>query len=982
MSFPRLARRCLHPAIAIFLVAALATAPDAGAQTVTTGAIRGVAADTSGVPIAGVRITMTHHATRWARSVVSDVLGAYRSPALLPGSYDLLAERLGYRPLVVLDVTVSPAAAVTLDLRLTPAEPPVTRVDTSSFVEGALHASLARGTWDPGGEVADLVDPLGRVSAVAVLASVTAGGLAMEGLPDRLTAVAVDGIPRQVAAHPGVANSDFSTLGLPFAALQHAEIASGTDVEWPGFGGGLISAYSARAPRAFQVRGVGDVGGAGLRGTLVVGGPVVPDPAFAYLAVDARRVRTRYAAPWPSDSAAGLAVAIARDSVATDLSAYLQKSTEQTDVISAFGRFDWEVAQGQSFAFRAGVTNSSTSDLALGAGRYVGLGSTLDARDISASLTLNSRFNPRVGAEASVAIDRSMRDYGAPALPGTLVLGGADELAAGADGALPGRFERNATRASGALFYRAGDHDLKVGVAATWASHDITYDPWRAGQWTFGSVADLVQGRGAFVQSVGGTPFASYSINTSELFAQDSWSPMGGIDMLFGVRLERAHWPTGGVTPNPDWQRASGIANQGVPSLKTALSPRVAFVWSAGPQRDWLLRGDAGVFAEGVDPSVLAEVLTHDGAAAFRRGTGLLGAWPGVPDSIAAPVTGPVLSLLNGGFRNPRTSRTGFSIARVIAPGTSLQLAGQYRHTDYLPRRSDLNLLASPQTTDQFGRPLYGTLQQFGSVLVAAPGSNRQFGEFDRVWAIDPSGYSDYWGVTVSLERLRERGLSVWASYTYSRTTDNTPGIAGSVPEAQLSPFAGVASAPDWRDGRSDLDVPHRVAVGAQWAESGWRLAGLVRFRSGLPFTPGFRDGVDANGDGAAGNDPAFVSDSLVSAAGLLSNSCLKQQVGHFAGRNSCRGPAVVSLDLRLVVHLSGLVHLPLEAVVDGLNLVSTNDGIVDRALYLVDPTRTLSTNGATGVVNVPLVANPDFGKVLILHTRAATAQAGLRFEF
>jgi len=409
----------------------------------------------------------------------------------------------------------------------------------------------------------------------------------------------------------------------------------------------------------------------------------------------------------------------------------------------------------------------------------------------------------------------------------------------------------------------------------------------------------------------------------------------------------------------------------------------VAFVWSAGAQREWLLRGDAGMFAEGPDPAVLAEVMTHDGAAFMRRGTGAMGAWPGVPDSVAAPVTGQVLTLLNGQFHDPRTGRASFSVARVISAGTSFEVGGQYRHTEFLPRRSDLNLLASAQSTDQFGRPLYGVLQQFGSLLVAAPGSNRQFGFFDRVWAIDPSGYSDYWGVTVSLERLRDRGLSLWASYTYSRTTDNTPGLAGSVPEAQLTPFPALTGTADWRDGRSDLDVPHRVVVGAELREGALRLAGLFRFRSGLPFTPGFRDGVDANGDGAAGNDPAFVSDSVVGATGLLSQwSCLRQQVGHFAGRNSCRGPAVASLDLRLVVRLQSLVRLPLEAVVTGYDLISSNDGIVDRAVYLVDPTRSISTSVATGVVSVPLVANPDFGKILIRHTAARTVQAGLRYEF
>ena len=977
MTLPRLSREWVWAAVAWSLAIGPIAAPRAAAQTVTTGVIRGAAVTGAGQIVTGVRITMTHHATAWGRSVLSDALGAYRSPPLPPGRYDLRAERLGYRPLVVLDVSVSPAAVVTLDLRLTPADPPVMQADTMSFVEGALHASLARGTWDPGGELADLVDPSGRLAGVAALASVSTGGLAMEGLPDRLGSVGVDGIPRTMAASPGVSRADFSTLGLPLAGLQHAELASGTDVEWPGIGGELLSAFTARGPRAAQLRGFADGGTDGYRGSLVFGGPVVRDTAWGLVGVDARRIKTPLKSPWPDDSGSS-AVAAA----APQLAPYLNTLTQQTDVVTAFGRFDWEVARGQSVALRAAVTTATASDVGLGDQRFTGLGTSLDARDISASLAFNSRFNPRLGSEVSLAIDRSLRDYTAPALPLTVLA--AEGLSAGADGATPGRFERDATRASAALLYRVGVHSLKVGAAATWTNHDITYDPWRSGEFVFGSTADLAADRGAFAQSTGGVPDASFTITATSFFAQDSWSPVGGLDMLIGLRLEREHWPTGGVAPDSDWLRVSGIPNQGVPSLKTQVSPRFAFVWSAGPRRDWLLGGEAGTYAEGVDPSLLAEVLTHDGTAGMRRGVGALGAWPAVPDFTAAPITGPVLSLLNAHFQAPRTARASLSIARALASGLSLQVAGQYRHTDFLARRSDLNLLTSPQLTDQFGRAIYGTLQQFSSALVATPGSNRQFGAFDRVWALDPSGFSDYWGLTVSVERLRERGLSVWASYTYSHTTDNTPGLAGSVPDAQLAPSltTGVGTA-DWRDGRSDLDVPHRALVGAAWSGGAVTLAGLVRVQSGPTFTPGFRDGVDANGDGAAGNDPAFVSETVTGAAEVVDgNSCLRSQVGRFASRNSCRGSAVAGVDARLVLGLAPLLHVPLSLVVDGLNLVSTNTGIIDRALYLVDPAGTLAVNGATGTVTVPLVANPDFGKVLARSTPGATVQAGLRLEF
>ncbi len=968
-------------AIALALVAAhgaLQPSP-ASAQTITTAAIRGVVRDSAGGIVRGAEVTLTHRATGWVRAVASNSGGEYRSSALPPGSYDVRVEQLGYRPLLVLDVTLGPGAAVSLDLALTPAEPPVTQVDTLSFVEGAVHASLARGSWDPGRDLVDLVDPLGRIASLAAVASASLNGLSMGGLPDRMGVPGLDGAPSRAAADPDVAGGALSTLGLPFVTLDHAELASGADVEWSGYGGGLLSAFSARAPRATQVRAYGDGANGSYRGGFQVGGPLVKDSAWGLIGVDARRVETQYDAPWANDSAHALLAAYAQDSLGADLSGYLRKLKTRADAVTAFGRFDWQIAAGQSVALRAAVTNTSVSDAPLGATRFPGLGTSLDARDVSGSLFFNSHLVSPLSGELSVAVTRSQRDYGAPPLPGTeLVEQGA---AAGADGAVPGQFERDQTRASGALRYRLGGHELKAGLVLSWTSHDISYDPWRAGVFAYGSAADFAQGIGSFTQSLGGVPAASFSIDNTAFFLQDSWLPAPDLTVLYGVRIERESWPTGGVATDAEWARLTGLSNSTVPRLKSQVSPRVAFTWSAGTHREWLLKGDAGVYAEGVDPAVLAEVLTHDGTSLMRRGLGTVGGWPGTPDSTAAPVTGAALTLLNPGFEAPRTGRASLGVARELATGVSLQVTGQYRHTDFLARRSDLNLAAAPQATDEYGRPVYGTLQQFGSLVAATPGSNRRFAGFDRVWALDPSGFSDYWGVSAAFESLRDQGLSLWASYTYSRTTDNLPGLLGTTPDAQLSPFPAGSPMAGWSNGTSDLDVPHRVAVGAQLAFGAVRLEGLVRWRSGLPFTPGFRDGVDANGDGAS-NDPAFVSDTVSGIAPVLGKwQCLRSQIGQFAGRNSCRGPSVTSVDARVSVSLGSLASgAPVEVFGDGVNLVTSNDGVVDRALFLVDPTRATTTSA--GVVNVPLVANPNFGKLLYRWAPTATVRAGVRVEF
>jgi hypothetical protein len=63
--------------------------------------------------------------------------------------------------------------------------------------------------------------------------------------------------------------------------------------------------------------------------------------------------------------------------------------------------------------------------------------------------------------------------------------------------------------------------------------------------------------------------------------------------------------------------------------------------------------------------------------------------------------------------------------------------------------------------------------------------------------------------------------------------------------------------------------------------------------------------------------------------------------------------------------------------VLDGLNLIEAEEGVVDDALLLVDPSGTISSAG--GVVTIPLTTNPDFGSLLYSSSRGRMLRVGLR---
>lgn len=224
--------------------------------------------------------------------------------------------------------------------------------------------------------------------------------------------------------------------------------------------------------------------------------------------------------------------------------------------------------------------------------------------------------------------------------------------------------------------------------------------------------------------------------------------------------------------------------------------------------------------------------------------------------------------------------------------------------------------------------------------------------------------------------------INMFAGYTFSRTEDNwLSGLGGY--DMQFVPFPEGLGETDWSDGRSGFDQPHRFTFGAVVDFGALALSGFYRYESGLPFTPGFRYGVDANGDGFSRNDPAFVDNEVVGMADLLSNwDCLRTQEGSFAGRNSCRGPNLQTLDARLSISPVRIGRYPVSLVIDGLNLLDADIAELDQAVYLVDRNGNLTVDPATGIVTVPLIANGDFGKPIVRRGVGRAMRIGIRVNY
>ena len=978
--------------------AILALAGPASSQSLTTGTLHGSIRDSVGVSLSGVRLTLTDVGTGVSHVIDASWSGRFELAFLPPGTYDLLAERLGYRPRRVEGIPVRAGRRIGLDVTLAEATPPIGEVDVERF--GAAAAADAGADFSAF-EFDALPTPDHQLGDLAILSSISAADLSAEGLPASLTDIVVDGLSLETARHPAFLGDPFRTASVPLGAVGLAALRPGAvDVEWPGGAGGRLVAYTRQGGRDFSVRGYGNWSGdalsvsdffeaaphSSLQGGFVASGPLIRDTAHFVVGVEGRRLETPLPRAWELASAAEAGRAVARDSFGVELASLEQPRLMRTEVVSAFTRLDWRVANGHALTVRANVATVPSIGMEPTAFGLRGAGGIADIRDVYAAASLTSRLGSRLSQELRVGFGQSKREFDVAddAAPFTgLVDGG---LGLGLDPALPARLERTSIEATQSLHFSSGAHRLKAGISFDYSRYEDAYAYGRNGWYLFGAANDFARGEGFGFGSLGPGSAVPYSVPRAAAFVQDTWSAMPGLDLTVGMRYELEKLPIDDLRPDVEWYRLTGLANVAADRTLTRLSPRVGVTWDVGQQHRWLIDASAGVFHDRVDPAVLSELFLSDGRAAVYRALGEIGGWPEAPLAAATADTGNVLTLLGPEFAAPRTTRASIGVSRIFGIGTTVSVNAALRRTDFLPRRVDLNLRAAAMAEDQYGRPLYGTLGQYGGLLGAVPGSNRRFDAYDRVYAINADGRSDYWGVTVALEHRTDGPFTFFGRYTFSETRDNWLSGRGGGPDDGLSPFPAGLDGEDWSEGRSDFDVPHRAVAGAELklpVLAGLRIAGIYRFRSGDPFTPGFRYGVDANGDGAFGNDPAFVEHAIEGIPELIDDwDCLWDHVDGFVERNACRMPGVHSVDMRLGIGLPHFLGVDAELVVDGFNLVESDVGIPDRALYLIDETRALEVDAATGRVTVPLVANPHFGKLLQRWGSGRSIRIGLRVGY
>jgi hypothetical protein len=683
-----------------------------------------------------------------------------------------------------------------------------------------------------------------------------------------------------------------------------------------------------------------------------IGGPLIKDRLFAFGAVEASRKVNPIATLLVSDPVTDLRLGIAPDTVARFLNTVRSLGiplnppdipNEQTVERGSFlGRMDWVADDANHVTLRADLSGSR------------GLGARGSPRGLLQNLGHNTRYNAGILAGLTTQLGSftndiratlqlsSRNENGYVALPrGRVFI--SSESADGAistyDASIGGNQDFPATSASQLVeggdevswLSRNGAHRIKAGVLINRGSGRNDVSEEKNGVFFFNSLDDLAFGRPASYERVLSATSRSSSRTGAALYAGDAWQPHGGLEIDYGLRLERSSY---GDAPaeNAAVRSIFGLSTGSYPS-EMHLSPRVGFTYSAGGDKEdvsgWQLRGGVGEFRGVIPDRVFANAAQSTGLASGQLKVTCTGSGVPTPDwrgYLADPGTIPS-SCREGAGENSATlpsvvafdSKAGAPRTMRGSLGATHRLVGPFTAAldlFYIEGVSqlgipDLNLRPDPYFTlgNEGGRPIFVPASSIdpttGAVSINASRLHPEFGQVSEVRSFLKSRTRQ---ATLSISGESARGLGIDASYTYTRSRDQSLGYEGEGPDDNTF---GNPDVPQW--GRADEERRHQFEASVIVpVRGGVELALITRLVSGFPFSA--RLATDINGDGQR-NDRAFVfdpsapgTDSLVAAGmrQLLSaptstaRNCLPRQFGQPAQRNGCTGPWVPGLDMKV----------------------------------------------------------------------------------
>lgn len=961
-------------------------------QGATTAGLGGFVTDKGGKPIAGATVTIIHVPSGTRSVTSSNAAGQFNASGLrVGGPYTVTADASGQQQAEAKDVFLSQGNTEEINL---------TMASTSEVVKlEAFSVAESRDTTFGTGKVSNsttftsediTVTPVVRQDVqelanldprINIVENTSTGEfqLSAQGQNYRYNSFLVDGLESNDPF--GLNGNGFASLRspVPLPALEGFSVNfMPYDVRFTSFTGALLTAVTKSGTNEFRGSAEYRYTDQSMRGknpvsdireplrdrtyTLTVGGPIIPNKLFFFVAYDDfRRVSAPPAQIFIPTDQNQLAQIVAKlktfnyDPGTFNASNIAYQKTK-------LAKIDWNISDQHKakFSYRrveGSVPQFANYNLAFTTS-YSNYWYQAPRTSDNYVAQLDSQWTSNFHTEATAAYikyDGSPKNNGTP-FP-EVNIGGITghktdtntDITSG-DILLGTEFSRQLNfiytkEKLGKLYadYTWGDHKFLVGGDADKTTYTNRFVQAYNGSYTFSSLANFLNGgpiatytdAKLFPGYTLDQAFAAWSETNYGVVAQDEWRPSSRLTVTAGLRLTYPYVPVAPITAAGF--STAGFNYNGAPITQNnttndgnyTLAPRLSFNWEPMNDRKTAVRGGIGIFS-GTNPAVwLSNAYSNAGAlgrvsASNPAGTTFV-ADPANQPAVAGNPPAPVINVTDPKFKTATSLKSNLGFDHELPfLGLIATIEGTYMDTIKAPFTVSLNL--KPTGVNPDGRIRYaGNIYPgYATGVTGVPTGATSAGgatvvtntSFNSVlYTTDSSkGYED--DITIGFHRPMKDHWSTSLYWTHMKATEvgpQTSSVAASNfnGRAYINPNENVAS-------NSNYSVPDKIvfALAREFdffhnRNARTTVAMNYRAQTGHPYSWTFRG--DANGDGnqsndlfyvpTGPNDPKVVWNSTTERDAFfnfVNSTSLSKYAGQITPRNSEFSPWQKTLDLHI----------------------------------------------------------------------------------
>jgi outer membrane receptor for ferrienterochelin and colicin len=838
----------------------LAWAPGAFAQSqATTGVIEGAVADETGGVLPGATVTLRNTATNYEQVVVTTGPdGRFRALLLPLGPYRITVELEGFARLVRegIDLAVGQTINLRLTLQLSAVEEEITvtaeaPVVETSRTEGAVRIDTAAVEGLPNNG-RNFLDFTKMTPGVTIVQGPDGDELSINGQKGIANNISVDGADFNnpfFGEQRGGQRPPF-TFNLE-AVKEVVVVADGAPAEFGRSSGGFVNVITKTGTN--EIKGSGHVfytddslsetpknpdGSSAeegdfdrTQGGFTLGGPLVKDKVFYFIAADAQRAtRTKQTNPNRMDPR--LVAFLASIGLPTE-----NGPIERTDDAEvALAKLDWQASANHLVTFRYSYTNSEQVNGTFDVDQW-GRSANGVEKDYShaGAASIISTLSDSLLNEVRLQYAKEWRPrpYEGPNIPGTnrpfpdtAIVGVGYRW--GMPFFLPVEYDDDRKQVTENLSYLRANHSFKAGVEYNEVASSQTFIGFANGRFIFASIDDFISyynSNGAngtvllYLQQagVGNTSVEEAGTQTitqkePAIYVQDSWRARDNLTIDYGLRWEALDNPSVRTPPSevffaPFIGRTVNTAagpqvfpsDGDIPDDYEMWQPRLGVSWVPDAEGRSVVRATAGVYHARLPALNLASTRSTNGSLGqtLFRNTALmdvLGPPPAYTELLqGGAVFFPDVFVYDEDWQTPRTISYSLSYEREVIPELAALIKLNYAKTDHITRFTNRNdpLLGSPWSS---GLP---------------PGG---INGLTTLTTVESTARSRYQGLTVGVNKRMSGNHAYQLYYTWSKDESDD--------DNERDPFsfryASILHL-DKEFSYSDRDQRHRVNAWLLW---------------------------------------------------------------------------------------------------------------------------------------------------------------------